>query len=139
MAQGTDNKYAVIGGVLSLVSGAFGIIGGLAMVFVAVVFNQLIENGSEFYYGTQLSPQQVANLVAALYAGVGAVIFILGILSLVGGIFALRRKLWGLALAGSIAAVIVFFPIGVVSIIFTSLAKPEFGPRVPPGSSPVVT
>ncbi len=67
---------------------------------------------------------------------------ILGIIAIVGGIYALRRRVWGLALAGSIALVgfvgfriLRIFPIeplvgfgivGILSIIFVSLGKREF-------------
>jgi len=53
-------------------------------------------------------------------------------LALVGGIFALQRRRWGWALAGSIAAVFAsipilrFLPVGIVAIIFTAIAKDEF-------------
>jgi hypothetical protein len=49
-----------------------------------------------------------------------------GILAIVGGIYALQRKIWGLALAGSIAA---FFPswiLGIAAIVLTALSKNEF-------------
>jgi hypothetical protein len=53
----------------------------------------------------------------------------LGIVAIIGGIAALRRQAWGLALAGAICAL---FPphlsvLGILAIIFISLAKPEFG------------
>jgi len=62
----------------------------------------------------------------------GQIIFwgcaIVGIVAIVGGVFALRRRIWGLALAGSICASISLFTwyLGVAAIIFTVLAKKEF-------------
>jgi len=56
----------------------------------------------------------------AIYSGIA------GVLLLIGGIFALRRKMWGLALAGSIAAILGLTPIGVLSTIFIVLSKDEF-------------
>ena len=41
---------------------------------------------------------------------------------LVGGVCALRRRVWWLALAGSILA----FPLGLVSLILIALSKEEF-------------
>jgi len=45
----------------------------------------------------------------------------------VGGVYALQRKKWGLALVGSIAA---FFPpkwiLGIAAIVLTVLAREEF-------------
>ena len=47
-------------------------------------------------------------------------------LAIVGGIFAIQRKRWRWALAGSIAAAIMPLPLGIASIIFTVLSKNEF-------------
>ena len=57
--------------------------------------------------------------------GIPSLIF--GILAIVGGIFALKRQVWGLALTGSICAL--FGPwviLGLLAIIFVSLGKSEF-------------
>ena len=59
-------------------------------------------------------------------AGIGGGLLALGILALVGGIFALRRKSWGFSLAGAIFAMFPIIPLGVLAIIFISLAKKEF-------------
>ena len=50
---------------------------------------------------------------------------ILGIVAIAGGIYALIRRVWGLALTGSIALV-GFGIVGILSIIFVSLGKREF-------------
>ncbi|MFC1907251.1 hypothetical protein ACFLW8_04115 [Chloroflexota bacterium] len=56
------------------------------------------------------------------------VIVIAGILAIVGGIYALRRKMWGLALAGSICTTLSLytFYLGIIAIIFTAWSKNEF-------------
>jgi len=57
----------------------------------------------------------------------GTPAIILGIIAIVGGIFALRRRTWGLALVGSICALI--GPaglLGIFAIIFVSMGKGEF-------------
>lgn len=51
---------------------------------------------------------------------------LLGILSIMGGIYNLRRRLWGWALAGSIAAAIISTIFGVASIILTAISRDEF-------------
>ena len=57
--------------------------------------------------------------------GIPSLIF--GIIAIVGGIYALRRQVWGLALAGSIFALIGPWAIlGLLAIIFVSLGKGEF-------------
>jgi len=50
----------------------------------------------------------------------------LGIVAIIGGIFALRRRIWGLALAGAILACFCFLPLGILGIIFVAMGKKEF-------------
>ena len=61
---------------------------------------------------------------------------VLGLAAVVGGIFAIRLKLWGLALAGAICAIVpphpwgylIWTPIlGIVAVVFVALSKSEFG------------
>lgn len=60
-------------------------------------------------------------------SAIGAPLIVFGIVAIVGGIYALRREVWGLALAGSICALIGPWGIlGVLAIIFVSLGKGEF-------------
>jgi hypothetical protein len=49
-----------------------------------------------------------------------------GVLDVVAGISGLVGGIPLLALAGSIAAVFGFFPLGIAAVIFTILAEPEF-------------
>ncbi|MGB5926134.1 MAG: hypothetical protein WBH01_08625 [Dehalococcoidia bacterium] len=56
---------------------------------------------------------------------------ILSIVAIVGGIYAMRRSLWGLALAGAICALLFTLPflgwiLAILAIIFVSLGKSEF-------------
>jgi len=51
---------------------------------------------------------------------------IIGILAIVGGIYALQRKRFGLAVTGSIAAFLPFSLLGLASIILIALSKDEF-------------
>ncbi|MFC1988479.1 hypothetical protein ACFLVJ_01430 [Chloroflexota bacterium] len=48
------------------------------------------------------------------------------VLALVGGIFALQRKRWGLALAGAIVAILPFSLLGMAALILIILSKNEF-------------
>jgi hypothetical protein len=63
--------------------------------------------------------------------GVGGIIglpwIILGIVAIIGGAFAIRRRAWGMALAGSICALM--WPmslLGILSIVFVAISKKEF-------------
>ena len=57
---------------------------------------------------------------------IGAPLIILGIVAIVGGVYALRRRLWGLALAGSICTLVGPWLLGILAIIFVILGKGEF-------------
>ena len=71
----------------------------------------------------------VPGLPGGILAVFGVPWIILGIVAIVGGIYALKRRVWGLGLAGSICAL--FLPpintiLGILAIIFVSLGKGEF-------------
>ena len=60
------------------------------------------------------------------FGAIGGGLLALGILALIGGITTLKRKAWGFSLAGAIFALFPAVPLGVLAIIFVSLAKKEF-------------
>jgi hypothetical protein len=122
---------AKVGGVLSIVAGAFGILGMLFCILIGI-FVALMPRGLDGYYREAISPEGIKAVVAVFYivwCFLGALV---GALAIVGGVFALRKKHWGWALAGSIAGTLTFFPCGIPAIIFVSLGKPEFQAAVPP-------
>jgi len=91
----------IIAGVIGVITGiVFAIIGGIGFGFFGMGWVSVIMGGPSI---------------------------ILGIIAIVGGSYALKRKIWGLALAGSICAF--FGPwglLGLLAIIFVSLGKGEF-------------
>ena len=68
----------------------------------------------------------IPAFVPGLVLGMAIVSTIAAILALVGGVYAMQRKKWGLALAGSIAAILVFFPLGIPAVIFAAQSRDEF-------------
>ena len=96
-------KKPIVGGILSIVSGAS---------FTVVGFLILRAEWGEI---------PLIGLVIAL-----AFLFIGGIMPIVGGIFALKRKRWKLALAGSIGAITgnIFF--AVPALVMIVMSKNEF-------------
>jgi len=53
---------------------------------------------------------------------------ILGAVAIAGGIYALKRRVWGLAFAGAICAFLIPppFVLGILAIIFVVMGKGEF-------------
>jgi hypothetical protein len=94
-------------GILTIIGGIFGIAGGAILTIL----------GAEFMAGIPGWD---------LVAGIGAGFFVIGIIALIAGIFTLRRRHWGFALAGAILALFPIIPLGVLAIIFVSMGKKEF-------------
>jgi hypothetical protein len=95
-------------------AGILTIIGGICGIAVGAI---LATVGTAFLLG-------VPGL--ELMAGIGAGIIGIGVVALIAGIFTLRRKSWGFALAGAILALFPIIPLGVLAIIFVSMGKNEF-------------
>jgi hypothetical protein len=128
---------ARIGGILSIISGALSVfwIGSL----ILAVFMFRFAFNSPYYYSSGVPQDEIITIMTVFYGVMAFLLAIVGIFAIVGGIFGIKRRVWGLALAGSIAGTITFFPCGVPAIIFTSLAKAEFNGPVTPavdGSPP---
>lgn len=102
-------------GIMDLVAGVAGVVIG---IIYAVVFGFL------------------TFFIAKLGALPGATMAILSIVSIIGGVFAMRKAAWGFALAAAICTLIAGFvglpfawphiPLGIAAIIFTVLAKGQF-------------
>ncbi len=117
-------------GILSIVGGAIGIIGGIVAALLAGGIAQLgalewKELSPELKAVPELSDILGITGVVIIVAAIIAIV--LGIVAIVGGTYALRRQKWGLALAGSICALLGPANIlGLLAVIFVSLGKNEF-------------
>lgn len=128
-----QNK-AQVGGVLTVISGAFGIIEALIMIAM-VLFMNSFASSPEFGVGADESdPFGIFMLV---YGIIGFVLLLVGTTSLVGGIYALKKRLWGLTLAGAICGIISFLPLGIIATIFIAQSQNEFPSSTPVASVPV--
>ena len=76
--------------------------------------------------GVEIEFEAFPRFVDNIILGLAIPSLIIAILALVGGIFAVQRKQWGLALAGSIAAILSLFPLGIASTVLTAISKEEF-------------
>jgi hypothetical protein len=56
--------------------------------------------------------------------------FICGVLAIVGGVFAVQRKNYGMALTGAIAALFPAAIFGLGAIVFTAISRDEFGTEI---------
>lgn len=110
----------VTAGVLSIVAGTLTVSAAIAVLLFGGVLSGIL---------AAADLPRVALLIPLPVLGIIAVpLLTLGTVAIIGGAYALKRKIWPLALAGAICAL---FPpqlgiLGVLSIIFVVLGKDEF-------------
>ena len=113
---------ATTAGILSIISG--GLNGLMAIGLIIAIFAVGNINIMRFLPPEDapfIMPLIVPILVFALVVSIVATVF-----PIVGGVYALQRRNWGWALAGSIIAIFRSFPLGILSTIFVAMAKDEF-------------
>lgn len=106
-----------VAGILNIVCGVLALIS-----FVGLMIAIAVTSGTLDIPGTWNIP----DFVPVILWSVAIPYLIIGILALLGGVFALQRKYWGWALAGSIATTLFLFVVGIPAIVFTALSKDEF-------------
>ena len=116
-----------VAGILNIISGVFNLLGAIGIIIGIIFFVST---------STQLFLEDIWGDLGDLGIGINFLIIllvlfaifqaILGILPLLGGIYALQRKKWGLALAGSIVAIFGSLIFGILATIFTAISKDEF-------------
>ena len=109
-------KLLTAGGVLSICAGLLEIVSGVSLVV-----------SPEFLSG--IRDQIIYLLPELLSTYMGVPFLVLGIIAIVGGVSALRRKSFGLSLAGAICTLPApGFVIGaILAVIFVAEGKREFG------------
>ena len=123
------NKAAPVGGILSIISGGFGILFGAGVSVFSIFMNVMFRATAP--YGSPGFPPEMMTWMMIIYLVMGIGLALIGALALVGGIYCLKRKIFGLALAGAIGGAITFFPTGIIAVIYTTMAQPEFqGPKI---------
>lgn len=110
-------------GILEIIEGTFSVFAFLGLLIASIV----VGTGSAWAGITEndFAPLAVGT-VAGILGVIAVVVLAMAILELIGGIMALRRKNWGLSLAGAIAAAIPGNILGILAIIFLAISKDEF-------------
>lgn len=113
----------MVAGILDIALGILNLLGMFVVIGLLVAFG-----------GGVLTVVRVAELIPLWLSGmVQGVMVVLAILlavssalPLIGGIYAIQRKSWGLALTGSIVAILSLAPVGIVSTVLVALSRNEF-------------
>jgi hypothetical protein len=115
-------QKATAGGILAIVASVLGALMGLFFLAMPAMLGSMSDIGTS----GSLTPDELSQIVILLYVSLGIFLILLGALGLVGGIFSINRRKFGLALAGAIASSISFYPLGIVAVILVSMSHPEF-------------
>jgi len=116
------------GGILSIIGGALEVVGGGIMVGLVIAHRELFGLvGHGVWGGTPYIRSSLFGDVSLIWLiTLGVPIFALGIVAIIGGVSAIRRKFFGLSLAGAICA-LPSVPLGILAVVFVALGKREFG------------
>jgi hypothetical protein len=108
----------MIAGILNILAGCLSLLGG---GLVAWMVTLILYSPDWYWDGVVGVPVLVIWLVFMPYLVISA-------LAIAGGIYSLKRRFWGLTLAGSICALLTIWAgvLGIVSIIMVIAAKREF-------------
>jgi hypothetical protein len=112
------------GGILSIIVGAFEVIGGgimVALIGLGIPLRLLCLPLQPRLWGAC----GMHIIPICLIIILGGLLLVLGIIAIIGGVSAIRRKSFGLALAGAICALPSVI-LGILAVIFVCLGKREF-------------
>ncbi len=108
-------------GILDVVSGAIGMVGSLYFFILSQLFRTIHEALKIDPHIIQKTEEIISRIIAVPF-----VLVFVGIISIIGGVYALQRRIWLLAFIGAIASCIVFPIFGIPALIITALAREEF-------------
>jgi hypothetical protein len=126
MASNGSNRSGLLtaGGVLSIIGGALEVIvGGIIVALVSLGMPLrlwLLQCLPRFGGACSMAVVSIGLIV------IGGLLLVLGIIAILGGVSAVRRRSFGLSLAGAICALIPLNLLGLLAVIFVSLSKKEF-------------
>ncbi len=103
----------VVAGALNIFAGACCLLGVLGLLIAIFAINVTVV-------------EDVPVNVSVILWIIAIPLAVIGILSIIGGIFNLQRKSWAWAMVGSIVTIIPAFTLGIASVILTALSRDEF-------------
>lgn len=108
-------------GILSIISGTIGLIGIAFLIAFGATFGEEIARDvlTSIGFLQTVLPLRIIGFISIP-------LFIISMVAIIGGIYAIQRKIWGLALAGAICAIVPAQLLGILSVVFIAISKKEF-------------
>jgi hypothetical protein len=128
-SNGGERSWLVsAGGALSVIAGVSQLISGVSLLDNTLFPSSYTTKLSEMLFLPFLPGAWRPPFVSGLTVFIGWLAGLLGMIAIVGGVSAIRRKRAGLSLAGAICALPSVI-LGILAIILISVSKREFGRR----------
>jgi hypothetical protein len=109
-------------GILNIIVGALSALGAMGIIAV-IAFG----SANIMHFLPPADAPFIAPLIVPILIPFLVFFIVRAVLTIIGGVFALQRRKWGWALAGSIIAIIgQTCLLGIASTIFVAIAKDEF-------------
>lgn len=113
-------------GILNIISGVFFLIGGITVLGLLGQPIMVTSWASYAMYSMGLSGTPSASFITTFIVILATALIVPGVVSILGGIYSIKRSVWGLALAGSISTFLSSIFLGIPAVIFIALSKREF-------------
>ena len=120
------NRMPAIAGTLMLIAATFNII-WLLIALTGIIDPKVLLHDTSWITPVPYFILDVGFGGNTFLSSVLVLIFIFAIIiSIIGGIFALRRRKWGLVLIGTVGAIVGLPILGVISFVLIATLKPQF-------------
>ena len=134
--QTNTTSWSKAAGILLIISGVISILTGIVFVMIATILPGIFSSMSSSMSQDQF-PHNYSNYSAmiqnmsGIYVVCGIIIIVFAIFAILGGIMALQRKMWALALVGAILGLLSFgffisSILSIIAIVLLAISKSDF-------------
>ncbi len=113
----------IVAGILNIITGVINLFGMFVVIGLLTAFGGGILSIIRI---ADMMPIWLSGMVHGVLIIMAILLAVLSSLPLIGGVYAIQRKSWSLALTGSVVAILSIPPLGIVSTVLVSLSKNEF-------------
>ena len=112
-----------VAGILNIITGIINLFGMFVVIGLLTAFGGGILSIIRI---ADMMPIWLSGMVHGVLIITAILLAVLSSLPLIGGVYAIQRKAWSLALTGSVVAILSIPPLGIVSTVLVSLSRSEF-------------
>ncbi len=113
----------IVAGILNIITGIINLFGMFVVIGLLTAFGGGILSIVRI---ADMMPIWLSGMVHGVLIIMAILLAVLSSLPLIGGVYAIQRKAWSLALTGSVVAILSIPPLGIVATVLVSLSKSEF-------------